>query len=35
MANRFEQADAIVGGAITVVLEQTPDGQRAKGAGQG
>ena len=30
MANRFEQADAIVGGAITVVLEQTPDGQWAK-----
>ena len=30
MANRFEQVDAIVGDAITVVLEQRPDGQWAK-----
>lgn len=30
MANRFEQVDAIVGDAITVALEQRPDGQWAK-----
>jgi hypothetical protein len=30
MANRFEQVDEIVGDAITIILEQRPDGQWAK-----
>src|SRR5208282_4315583 len=30
MGNRFEQVDEIVGDAITVALEQRPDGQWAK-----
>ncbi len=30
MANRFEQVDEVVGDAITVALEQRPDGQWAK-----
>jgi hypothetical protein len=30
MANRFEQVDEIVGDAITIALEQRPDGQWAK-----
>lgn len=30
MSNRFEQVDEIVGDAITVALEQRPDGQWAK-----
>jgi hypothetical protein len=30
MANRFEQVDEVVGDAITIVLEQRPDGQWAK-----
>ncbi len=30
MPNRFEQVDEVVGDAITLVLEQRPDGQWAK-----
>ena len=30
MANRFEQVDEVVADAITIVLEQRPDGQWAK-----
>ncbi len=30
MANRFEQVDEVVGDAITIALEQRPDGQWAK-----
>jgi hypothetical protein len=30
MANRFEQVDEVVADAITIVLSQQPDGQRAK-----
>jgi hypothetical protein len=30
MANRFEQVDEVVGDAITIALEQRPDGRWAK-----